>query len=124
MGVAALALTSLLTSVLLVLALVGALQWWSGEIGLIALIGIWAVYLLCYRAANWMSVGVALAALALGLAFFYPAMTATPVAGALVSALPVFTLAATWDGRDRGPRCSLPPAPRSAQTSTPPPTSP
>lgn len=103
-GVAALALTSLLTSVLLVLSLVGVLAWWTPEVGAVAFVGVWSLYLFLYRAAEWRALGFALAVLSLGLALAYPAMVEHAATATLVAALPLFTLAATWDEVDRLPR--------------------
>lgn len=97
-GVAALLVTSILTSFLLVLSLVGSLEWWSPGVGALAFILLWSAYLMLYRAYHWQVVALVLTVLGMGLSAIYPLLFDTPPEALVwgVTLLPFLTLGATW----------------------------
>lgn len=103
-AVAALALTSLLTTFLLVVSLVSILEWWTTEIGAIAFWAIWAFYLGFHRWRDWPVLGVAASILGLGLAVYYPLEMHHMVGMVAIALLPLLPLLATWDDNSRYPR--------------------
>lgn len=105
-GVASLAVTSVFTSFLLVLSLVGVLSWWSPGVGAAAFVLLWAFYLYLYRVFNWRPVALTLIVLGAGLSGLYVWITPATfdVLIYLIALLPFLALGATWgesDGQTR-----------------------
>lgn len=100
-GAAALLVTSILTAFLLVLSLVGILEWWSPGVGAAAFVLLWAVHLLTYRAFGWRAVVVTLAVLGAGLSGLYVWLSHSDILVWAVVLLPFVVLGATWGDKDR-----------------------